>query len=71
MINTPNILSGDEKRGFWIKWGRGFISVGKYHEEIPFMFWNNEDSFFFTHFGVSTDWGANGVWTIEGLFMHI
>jgi len=63
-------LNGSEARGFWIKWGGGFIGVGKQGEEKPFMSWQDEESLNVSFFGVRTGWGATGVWTIEGLFVY-
>lgn len=61
-------MSGDEVRGFWIKWGGGYIAVGKQGEEKPFMSWQDEESLNVSYYGVRTGWGASGVWIIEGLF---
>ncbi|XP_050441569.1 uncharacterized protein LOC126846305 [Adelges cooleyi] len=36
-VNTPNILNELETKHFWIKWGAGFISVGKSSEKDPFI----------------------------------
>jgi hypothetical protein len=62
-------LNGSEERSFWIKWGGGFIGVGKQGEEKPFMSWQDEESLNVSFYGVRTGWGATGVWTIEGLLI--
>lgn len=67
IVDTPKILNGGEARGFWIKWGGGFIGVGKQGEDKHFMSWQDEESLNVSFFGVRTGWGATGVWTIEGL----
>lgn len=63
-------MSGDEARGFWIKWGGGFIGVGKQGEGQTFLSWQDEESINVSFFGVRTGWGASGVWTVEGLFVY-
>ncbi|XP_050539650.1 uncharacterized protein LOC126904566 isoform X3 [Daktulosphaira vitifoliae] len=65
LVDTPKILNGNEARGFWIKWGGGFIGVGKQGEAQPFMAWQDDESLNIAFFGVRTGWGASGVWTIE------
>ncbi|XP_060838903.1 uncharacterized protein LOC132920491 isoform X1 [Rhopalosiphum padi] len=65
IVDTPKILNGGEARGFWIKWGGGFIGVGKQGEEKPFMSWQDEESLNVLFYGVRSGWGATGVWTIE------
>uniref|UniRef100_A0A2S2Q4X7 C3 and PZP-like alpha-2-macroglobulin domain-containing protein 8 n=1 Tax=Sipha flava TaxID=143950 RepID=A0A2S2Q4X7_9HEMI len=65
IADTPKILNGSEERSFWIKWGGGFIGVGKQGEEKPFMSWQDEESLNVSFYGVRTGWGATGVWTIE------
>lgn len=62
---TPNILSGDEARGFWVRWNGGSIAVGKKGEADPFVSWDDPEPFPVTHYGVCTGWGASGQWVIE------
>jgi len=70
IVDTPKLLNGSEARGFWIKWGGGFIGVGKQGEEKPFMSWQDDESLNVLFYGVRSGWGATGVWTIEGLFIY-
>lgn len=63
-------MSDDASNGFWIKWGPSFISVGKQFQETPFMSLQDEESHFFTYYGLRTSWGANTLWTMEGLFIN-
>ncbi|CAL7949665.1 unnamed protein product [Xylocopa violacea] len=63
---TPGILSGDEFRGFWIRWGDGAISVGKEGEPGSFLTYADPEPFGIGYFGVCTGWGASGEWLIEG-----
>lgn len=62
---TPGILSADEFRGFWIRWGDGAISVGKEGEPSAFLTYTDPDPFGIGYFGVCTGWGASGEWMIE------
>lgn len=70
IVDTPKILNNGEARGFWIKWGGGFIGVGKQGDEKPFMSWQDEESLNVLFYGVRSGWGSTGVWTIEGLFAY-
>lgn len=63
---TPDVLNGDESRGFWVSWdAEGKIEVGREGEEA-FMSYTEVEPFEITHYGVRTAWGANGDWEIEG-----
>ncbi|XP_076164565.1 uncharacterized protein LOC143145254 isoform X2 [Ptiloglossa arizonensis] len=64
--DTPGILSGDDFRGFWIRWGDGAISVGKEGEPSAFLTYTDSEPLAIGHFGVCTGWGASGEWQIEG-----
>ncbi|XP_067001273.2 uncharacterized protein [Anabrus simplex] len=65
-VETPDILSAGEYRGFWIRWETGVIEVGKEGESAPFMAWQDPEPFGIGHYGVCTGWGASGSWIIEG-----
>ncbi|CAK9822668.1 C3 and PZP-like alpha-2-macroglobulin domain-containing protein 8 [Anthophora retusa] len=65
-VQTPDILSGDEYRGFWIRWDDGAISVGKEGEPSSFLTYADPEPFAVGYFGVCTGWGASGEWLIEG-----
>ncbi|XP_059486868.1 uncharacterized protein LOC132203249 isoform X2 [Neocloeon triangulifer] len=63
---TPDVLSADEFRGFWISWdSEGKIEVGREGEEEAFLSYVEPEPFEITHYGVRTAWGANGDWEIE------
>ncbi|XP_076284165.1 uncharacterized protein LOC143210832 isoform X3 [Lasioglossum baleicum] len=66
-VETPGILSPDEFRGFWIRWGDGAISVGKEGEPSAFLTYTDPDPFGIGYFGVCTGWGASGEWMIEAI----
>lgn len=63
---TPQILSGDEYRGFWIRWDCGLVEVGKEGEVRPFLKWKDPKPIDFRYYGISTGWGATGSWLTEG-----
>ncbi|XP_075215562.1 uncharacterized protein LOC142321402 isoform X1 [Lycorma delicatula] len=62
---TPNILTADEAKGFWIRWNGGSIALGKKGEAEPFLSWDDPEPFPVTHYGICTGWGASGEWVIE------
>ena len=63
--DTPDILNGDEFRGFWIRWDGNVITVGKEGEGAAFMSYENPDNFPINFVGICTGWGATGSWIIE------
>ena len=67
---TPNIVSMDEYRRFWIRFKHHVIQVGKEGDEEPFLNWENtDDPFTITHFGFATGWGSKGSWIFDdGMF---
>lgn len=65
IVETPNILSADESKGFWIRWNGGNIAVGRAGEADPFLSWEDPEPFPVTHYGICTGWGATGQWVIE------
>lgn len=65
-VETPDILNGDEFRGFWVRWNGGSVSAGREGEGDAFISWDNPNAFPIEHVGVSTGWGATGTWIIEG-----
>ncbi|KAL6437001.1 hypothetical protein ACFW04_004965 [Cataglyphis niger] len=64
-VETPDILSGDEYRGFWIRWNDGILTVGKEGDSAPFLSYADPEPFGIGYFGVCTGWGATGEWLIE------
>lgn len=54
--STPEILTGGEFRGFWIRWTDNVITVGKEGEAAAFMSYDNQDSFPINFVGVCTGW---------------
>jgi hypothetical protein len=65
-VQTPNILSDAEYRGFWIRWDCGLLEVGKEGERSPFLTWKDPEPFDFQYYGFCTGWGATGLWLTEG-----
>jgi len=58
---TPEILSADEMREFWITFSHQDVKVGKGGEnELPFMCASLPEEFCGSHFGYSTGYGASG-----------
>lgn len=70
-VQTPDIVSGDEFRGFWMRWDGGVISVGREDEVVPFLSWGDPDPFPIAFIGVCTGWGASGRWKLEGIYYYI
>jgi hypothetical protein len=62
VVDTPNILSGAEYRGFWIRWGGGLVEVGREKEVTPFLKWQDPEPFCVRYYGICTGWGATGSW---------
>lgn len=65
-VATPDILSANEFRGFWISWDNGTVSVGKEGSDVPFLTYTDPDPFGIGYYGICTGWGASGTWLIEG-----
>lgn len=61
-VDTPDILSEEEYREFWIAFDHDEIRVGKGGEWEPFMMCPVPEPFGITHYGYSTGWGAIGWW---------
>lgn len=64
-VDTPDVLSADEFRGFWIRWDGNVINVGKEGEAAAFMTYENPDGFPIKFVGLCTGWGASGSWIVE------
>lgn len=64
--DTPDIVSGGEFRGFWIRWTDNIITVGKEGEAAAFLSYENTAEPFPINFvGTCTGWGASGSWILE------
>ncbi|XP_042864612.1 uncharacterized protein LOC122248571 isoform X2 [Penaeus japonicus] len=61
-VDTPDILSEEEYREFWIAFDHDVVRVGKGGEWEPFMSATVPEPFDITHYGYSTGWGAVGWW---------
>ncbi|XP_071519403.1 uncharacterized protein [Panulirus ornatus] len=62
-IETPDILSDEEFRSFWIKIQHGIIKVGRSGQKHPFMSYSDPEALLHvTWYGYSTGWGAEGEW---------
>ena len=65
-IETPDIVSADEMRGFWIRISHGAVKVGREGERRPFMSYTDPDVFLHvTHYGFCTAYGSEGDWTFS------
>lgn len=62
--DTPQILNGEEFRGFWIRCIAGNISVGIENDPSPFLSFTDPEPAHCGYFGVCTGWGASGTWII-------
>ena len=66
LVDTPDICSNDELRGFWVRWGNGSVAVGREGESDPIAAWDDPEPFRISYYGICTGWGATGQWIIEG-----
>jgi len=66
VVDTPDILSDAEYRGFWISWKDGLLEVGKEGAGTALVSWHDPETFGISHYGICTGWGASGSWIIEG-----
>ena len=66
LVDTPDILSDAEYRGFWVSWEGGLLEVGKEGETTAFVSWHDPEPFGIGYYGICTGWGASGSWIIEG-----
>jgi hypothetical protein len=64
-MDTPEILSDGEFRGFWIRWDGNVISVGKENEGGAFMTYENPEEFPIKFVGTCSGWGATASWILE------
>ena len=63
---TPDIVSKEEYRRFWIHFKENIIEVGREGDLEPFLKWENtEDPFKVSHFGFATGWGSSGSWIFD------
>lgn len=65
IVDTPEVLSCDEERYFYITFKDGNIRVGHVGNPEPFMEYNHEEPYPITHYGYCTGWGASGKWNLE------
>lgn len=63
--HTPGILDANKLCGFWIRYGKGDVTVGHEGEEDAFLTWYDPMPFFAKYVGVCTGWGATGDWVID------
>jgi hypothetical protein len=66
VVDTSDILSDAEYRGFWVSWKDGLLEVGKDGSATPFVSWHDPEPFGIGYYGICTGWGASGSWIIEG-----
>lgn len=65
-LDTPNILSDGEFRGFWIRWDGPMITVGHEGQVAAFLTFEDKETVPINYIGVCTGWGAVGSWIVEG-----
>ncbi|XP_054278824.1 uncharacterized protein LOC128997238 isoform X1 [Macrosteles quadrilineatus] len=66
VVDTPDALTNEEFRGFWINYLGGAIAVGRENEIEPFLTWTDPAPINVGYFGVCTGYGATGEWLIDG-----
>jgi hypothetical protein len=66
VVDTPDILSDAEYRGFWISWQGGLLEIGKEGQGTAFLSWSDPEPFGIGYYGICTGWGASGSWIVEG-----
>nr|ABF72903.1 farnesoic acid O-methyltransferase-like protein-like [Belgica antarctica] len=64
-VETPNILSAGEFKGFWVRWDNGNITVGHEGEAASFLSYQNPNPFPINFIGLCTGWGASGSWVLD------
>ncbi|XP_033228796.1 C3 and PZP-like alpha-2-macroglobulin domain-containing protein 8 isoform X2 [Belonocnema kinseyi] len=62
---TPEILSNDETRGFWIRWNENTITAGKEGDNEPLLSYTDPEPIVVGYTGFCTGWGASGQWQLE------
>ncbi|XP_061710918.1 uncharacterized protein LOC133520493 [Cydia pomonella] len=62
---TPQYLSEDMFRGFWVHWDSGIVSVGREGETNAFLSWRDNEPFSIAAAGVHTGFGSKGVWKLQ------
>lgn len=62
---TPDIVSPDEYRRFWIRFRDHVIQVGRQDEAVPILVWENDEPFEITHYAFTTGWGSSGSWIFD------
>ena len=62
--DTPDILDGDEPRGFWIRWKprHGRLLVGRDGERLPFMMHLDDPLLPISHYAIRVEAGGSGSW---------
>ncbi|XP_012258706.2 uncharacterized protein LOC105687542 isoform X2 [Athalia rosae] len=65
-VDTPNLLSANERKRFSISWFAGHIVVRVGNENGPvLMEWHDPNPIGISYIGVRTAWGATGKWIIR------
>ncbi|XP_044734516.1 uncharacterized protein LOC123296873 isoform X3 [Chrysoperla carnea] len=62
---TPDVLNGEEFRGFWIRWSGGTIEAGHEGDSSPFLSYTDPEPAAIGYFGLCTGWGASGTWKVD------
>ena len=62
--DTPDILDGDEPRGFWIRWKprHGRLLVGRDGERLPFLMHMEDPLLPISHYAIRVEAGGSGSW---------
>lgn len=68
-VATPNILSENDYRAFWIRWEYGSIMAGVQGDANPILRYQDAQLFPIQFFGVCTGWGATGHWIIDSEYL--
>ncbi|XP_058059960.1 uncharacterized protein LOC131210696 [Anopheles bellator] len=68
---TPNVLSADEYRSFWIRWDKTAITFGRKDSDTALLSYELAHPFLIRFVSVSTGWGTDGSWVIESADGHL
>jgi len=69
-VESPDIVTEEEFRTFWLSWDHGHVRVGREGEDTPFLSWDAPGPLGVSFLGYTTGWGACGQWKFhdESLF---
>ncbi|XP_073831690.1 uncharacterized protein [Musca autumnalis] len=63
-VQTPDICNPNEMRGFWVRWDKNCIQVGRKGEAVAFMSYQDANLFPIKYVGICTAYGSTGSWFV-------